>query len=107
LGPILVSEHAHARLDKIQSGATPLPPDTTAWDILEKDFLQSFVDYEERERACDELKRLSMAGDYECLRKDSLEDWLSDASTSKVPRARKCPHFEDRLDRDSHLVVHV
>jgi hypothetical protein len=38
------SERAYARLDKIQSGATLLPPNTTAWDILEEDFLQSFVD---------------------------------------------------------------
>ena len=34
-------------------------PNKTSWDVLEEDFLQSFVDYL-RERACDEIKRLSM-----------------------------------------------
>jgi len=58
------SEHTYARLDNIQSGTTPLPPNTTAWDILEKDFLELFIDYAECERGCDELKRLSVAGDY-------------------------------------------
>jgi len=35
-------------------------PNKTAWDVLEEDFLQSFVDYVERERACGKIKRLSM-----------------------------------------------
>ena len=37
-------------------------PNKTTWDVLEveEDFLQSFVDYVERERACGEIKRLSM-----------------------------------------------
>src|SRR5712691_7071930 len=39
------SERAYARLDKIQRGMTLLPPDTTAWDLLEKDFLRSLTDY--------------------------------------------------------------
>jgi hypothetical protein len=38
-------------------------PGTVAWDILEKDFLQAFIDYADEERARDELKRLAMQGD--------------------------------------------
>ena len=39
----------------------PLPPGKTAWDVLEEDFLQLFVNCAEHERACDEMKQLSMA----------------------------------------------
>jgi len=58
------SKHAYKRLDKIQSSTMPLPPNVTAWDILERDFGQSFIDYVDREKAYNELCKLSMAGDH-------------------------------------------
>jgi len=36
----------------------------TAWDILERDFGQSFINYIDREKACNELCKLLMAGDH-------------------------------------------
>ena len=35
-------------------------PDSPAWDVLESDFEQSFIDYAEHERALEEKGELSM-----------------------------------------------
>lgn len=40
----------------IRSGALPLVPGTSAWDLLEPDFLRVFVDHAERERALDGIR---------------------------------------------------
>jgi hypothetical protein len=87
------SERAYARLDKIQRGTTSLPPDTTAWDLLEKDFLRSLTDYAERERACDELKSLSMRGDV-------IDEYIvTSASRSSTTRGKNEPAVSSRTSR--------
>jgi hypothetical protein len=35
-------------------------PDSTAWDVLESDFRQLFIDCAEHERALEEMRELSM-----------------------------------------------
>jgi Retrotransposon gag protein len=62
-------------LDHAECDPSILPYDTTAWEVLESEFKQSFVDYAEHEKAQDKIRRLKMTNenvdqyiaDFECL----------------------------------------
>ena len=54
------TDRSYEWLDKVQNGKTTIPFDMTAWEVLERDFRNAFVDYAEHERAADDLKRLKM-----------------------------------------------
>ena len=54
------TDHSYEWLDKVQTGKTTIPFGMTAWEVLERDFRNMFVDYAEHERAADDLKKLHM-----------------------------------------------
>ena len=54
------TDRSYEWLDKVQNGKTTIPFGMTAWEVLECDFRNTFIDYAEHERAADDLKRLRM-----------------------------------------------
>ena len=54
------TEWSYEWLNKLQTEKTTLPFSMTAWEALEQDFKNAFVDYAEHEQAADELKKLYM-----------------------------------------------
>ena len=54
------TDRSYEWLDKVQNGETTIPFGMTAWEVLECDFHNAFVDYAEHEHAADDLKRLRM-----------------------------------------------
>ena len=54
------TDHLYEWLDKVQNGKTTIPFGMTAWEVLERDFCNAFVDYAEHERVADDLKKLRM-----------------------------------------------
>jgi hypothetical protein len=51
-GPV---ERSYDWLDRVEHDPSILPYDTMAWEVLESEFKQSFVDYAEHEKAQDEI----------------------------------------------------
>ena len=47
-------------LDKVQNGKMTIPFGMTAWEVLECDFCNAFIDYAEHECTTNDLKRLRM-----------------------------------------------
>lgn len=54
------TECSYKWLDKLQTEKTTLPFSMTAWETLEQDFRNAFIDYAEHKRAADKLKKLRM-----------------------------------------------
>ena len=54
------TDRSYEWLDKVQTGKTTIPFGMTAWEVLERDFCNAFVDYAEHKRAADNLKKLRM-----------------------------------------------
>jgi hypothetical protein len=89
-------ERAYAQLHKIQNRVMPLPPNVTAWNLLEKDFTQSFIDYAEQERAEEELRTLSMRGDQHC-------DVRAFSSSRRLKPQRSLEPSGVRIGTSSHI----
>jgi hypothetical protein len=53
-------QHTYNWLDQVEADPSQLPFKMTAWQALEADFKQSFIDYVEHEQAQDELRKLKM-----------------------------------------------
>ena len=54
------TDRSYEWLDKVQMGKTTIPFGMTAWEVLECDFHNMFVNYAEHEHAADDLKKLHM-----------------------------------------------
>ena len=47
-----------------------LPFGTTAWEVLEQDFCQAFIDYAEHERAQDKIQKL-------CMKDENIDEYIA------------------------------
>jgi hypothetical protein len=54
-------EHSYNWLDKAKQNLDDvLPFGTMAWEVLEQDFCQAFIDYAKNEQAQDKIRKLCM-----------------------------------------------
>ena len=60
----------------------PHLPGTTAWDSLESGFRDAFTDYAEKERASNELRKLSMKDDHVDDYATTFKQWAHRAGTN-------------------------
>ena len=54
------TDHSYKWLNKVQTGKTTIPFSMTAWEVLEHDFHNAFIDYAEHKHVADDLKKLHM-----------------------------------------------
>ena len=63
------TDHSYEWLDKVQTGKTTIPFGMTAWEVLECNFCNTFVDYAKHEHAADDLKKL-------CMKEGRIDEYI-------------------------------
>ena len=64
------TDRSYEWLDKVQTGKMTIPFGMTAWEVLEHDFHNVFVDYAKHECVADDLKKL-------CMKEGHIDEYIT------------------------------